>query len=38
LEQEKLWNSVAGRAWVEAQEVLDQLFKPFERLLAPPHP
>jgi SAM-dependent methyltransferase len=33
LEQEKLWNSVAGRAWVEAQEVLDQLFKPFERLL-----
>ena len=32
-EQEKLWNSVAGRAWVEAQEVLDQLFKPFERLL-----
>ena len=33
MEQEKLWNSVAGRAWVEAQEVLDQLFKPFERLL-----
>jgi SAM-dependent methyltransferase len=32
-EQEKLWNGVAGRAWVEAQELLDQLFKPFERLL-----
>jgi SAM-dependent methyltransferase len=32
-EQEKLWNGVAGRAWVEAQELLDQLFKPFEDLL-----
>lgn len=32
-EQTKLWNGVAGRAWVEAQEVLDQMFKPFEDLL-----
>jgi ubiquinone/menaquinone biosynthesis C-methylase UbiE len=32
-EQEKLWNGVAGRAWVEAQELLDELFKPFEGLL-----
>jgi SAM-dependent methyltransferase len=32
-EQEKLWNGVAGRAWVEAQELLDRLFKPFEGLL-----
>jgi SAM-dependent methyltransferase len=32
-EQEKLWNGVAGRAWVESRELLDQLFKPFERLL-----
>jgi SAM-dependent methyltransferase len=32
-EQEKLWNGVAGRGWVEAQELLDQLFKPFEGLL-----
>jgi ubiquinone/menaquinone biosynthesis C-methylase UbiE len=27
------WNGPAGRAWVEAQELLDQLFKPFEDLL-----
>jgi ubiquinone/menaquinone biosynthesis C-methylase UbiE len=32
-EQAKLWNGIAGRAWVEAQEVLDQMFKPFEDLL-----
>jgi ubiquinone/menaquinone biosynthesis C-methylase UbiE len=32
-EQEKLWNGVAGRGWVEAQELLDRLFKPFEHLL-----
>jgi SAM-dependent methyltransferase len=32
-EQEKLWNGVAGRGWVEAQELLDRLFKPFEYLL-----
>ena len=33
-EQMKLWNGPSGRAWVDAQEVLDQLFMPFETLLA----
>lgn len=28
-----LWNGSAGYAWVNAQEVLDQMFKPFEDLL-----
>ena len=32
-EQTKLWNGRAGRAWVEMQEVLDQMFKPIEDLL-----
>jgi SAM-dependent methyltransferase len=32
-EQTRVWNGPAGRAWVEAQEVLDSLFKPFEDLL-----
>jgi SAM-dependent methyltransferase len=32
-EQTTLWNGLAGRAWVEAQEMLDQMFKPFEDLL-----
>ena len=32
-EQRTLWNGVAGRAWVDAQELLDRLFMPFERLL-----
>ena len=32
-EQTKLWNGLAGRAWVDAQELLDQMFKPFEDLL-----
>jgi ubiquinone/menaquinone biosynthesis C-methylase UbiE len=32
-EQTKLWNGLAGRAWVEAQELLDSMFKPFEDLL-----
>jgi ubiquinone/menaquinone biosynthesis C-methylase UbiE len=32
-EQTTLWNGPAGRAWVEAQELLDQMFKPFEDLL-----
>ena len=31
--QAMLWNGVAGRAWVETQEVLDRTFKPFEDLL-----
>ena len=32
-EQAKLWNGPAGRAWVESQELLDRLLKPFEALL-----
>jgi ubiquinone/menaquinone biosynthesis C-methylase UbiE len=32
-EQTTLWNGAAGRAWVEAQELLDQVLKPFEDLL-----
>src|SRR6185295_19173556 len=32
-QQETLWNGRAGRAWVEAQELLDRIFKPFEDLL-----
>jgi SAM-dependent methyltransferase len=32
-EQTALWNGPAGRAWVEAQDVLDRLFTPFEDLL-----
>jgi SAM-dependent methyltransferase len=32
-EQAKLWNGTAGSAWVEAQDVLDRLYKPFENLL-----
>ena len=33
-EQTALWNGGAGRAWVDAQQVLDQMFKPFEDRLA----
>jgi SAM-dependent methyltransferase len=29
-EQSRLWNGAAGSAWVEAQESLDRLFRPFE--------
>jgi SAM-dependent methyltransferase len=32
-EQAALWNGRAGRTWVDMQEVLDHLFKPFEDLL-----
>jgi ubiquinone/menaquinone biosynthesis C-methylase UbiE len=32
-EQAALWNGRAGRTWVDMQEVLDRLFKPFEDLL-----
>jgi ubiquinone/menaquinone biosynthesis C-methylase UbiE len=31
--QTKLWNGPAGHAWVEEQELLDSMFKPFEDLL-----
>lgn len=31
--QTALWNGSAGRAWVAAQEVLEQMFEPFEDLL-----
>jgi SAM-dependent methyltransferase len=33
VEQRALWNGPAGRAWVETQDLLDQMFKPFENLL-----
>ena len=33
-EQMKLWNGPAGHAWVDAQEVLDRMFEPFEAMLA----
>jgi SAM-dependent methyltransferase len=32
-QQAALWNGRAGQAWVDAQEPLDQMFKPFEELL-----
>lgn len=32
-DQAALWNGAAGLTWVEAQEPLDRLFKPFEDLL-----
>jgi SAM-dependent methyltransferase len=32
-EQTALWNGAAGRAWVDAQDVLDRLFSPFKDLL-----
>jgi ubiquinone/menaquinone biosynthesis C-methylase UbiE len=32
-EQTRLWNGPAGHAWVELQELLDQVLKPFEDLL-----
>lgn len=34
VDQKALWNGPAGRAWVENQRLLDQLFAPFETLLA----
>jgi SAM-dependent methyltransferase len=30
---DKVWSGVAERGWVEAQELLDRLFQPFEELL-----
>jgi SAM-dependent methyltransferase len=32
-EQTKLWNGPAGRAWVDAQALLDRLLQPYEDLL-----
>ena len=32
-DQAALWNGPAGRAWVEAQELMDQVLKPLEQLL-----
>lgn len=32
-EQAKLWNGPAGQAWVEAQDLLERMFRPFEDLL-----
>jgi SAM-dependent methyltransferase len=32
-EQMRLWNGPAGRAWVDTQDLLDQMYKPLERLL-----
>jgi SAM-dependent methyltransferase len=32
-EQAKLWNGVGGCAWVDTQDVLERVFKPFEELL-----
>lgn len=34
VDQKALWNGSAGRAWVQNQRLLDQLFAPFEALLA----
>src|SRR5689334_14558029 len=35
-EQAKLWNGAGGLAWVETQELLDQIYKPFEEMLVAP--
>ncbi len=32
-EQSKLWNGVAGRTWVDAQQLLDHMFQPIEEIL-----
>jgi SAM-dependent methyltransferase len=32
-DQKALWNGVAGHAWVDAQETLDAVLRPFEELL-----
>src|SRR5262245_35641767 len=32
-DQATLWNGLAGQAWVEMQELLDHVLKPFEDLL-----
>lgn len=32
-DQAQLWNGPAGRAWIEAQDILDGMFQPFEERL-----
>jgi SAM-dependent methyltransferase len=32
-DQRTLWNGIAGQAWVDAQETMDALLRPFEALL-----
>ena len=32
-DQPALWNGAAGNAWVDAQEIIDRMYKPFEDLL-----
>lgn len=32
-EQTRLWNGLAGNAWVDAQAVIDQMYKPIEDML-----
>lgn len=32
-EQATLWNGLAGRTWIDAQKLLDQMFRPFKDLL-----
>jgi SAM-dependent methyltransferase len=32
--QAALWNGTAGHAWVDTQDLIDEVFSPFERLLA----
>ena len=32
-QQSTLWNGDAGRAWVQTQDLLDRIFRPFEDLL-----
>ncbi|MFZ5895480.1 MAG: class I SAM-dependent methyltransferase [Myxococcota bacterium] len=32
-EQAALWNGVAGQAWVDSQQLLDDILRPFEELL-----
>jgi len=35
-EQARAWNGPSGRAWVENQQQLDEVFRPFEALLVEP--
>jgi SAM-dependent methyltransferase len=33
MEQAKIWNGAAGNAWAESQDVIDEVFRPFEEML-----